>query len=417
MIFRPGVDAVPVSGKMFDQAELDAGCRAVNAGWWTAGPETQAFERELAQFVGVRDALFVNSGSSANLAAISALTSPELGEQRLKPGDEVITCAAGFPTTANPIIQNGLVPVFVDAKLPTYNLDESQLEAAWSDKTRAVMVSHTLGNTAGTFRVFGECKARGGWLVEDSCDALGSVPSTAHMAGRIGDLATFSFYPAHHITTGEGGAVVSDNPKLMKAVRSFAEWGRDCWCATGCDNTCGRRFSWEFGGMPSGYDHKYTYSHLGYNLKATDMQAAIGREQLKKLPGFIAARNRNHAALTAGLKHLEEFFILPEAEPGSDPAWFGFALTVRDGAPFTRAQIVRHLEERKIATRPVFAGNITRQPAYRGAKFRTVGALPVADKIMHDSFWIGCWPGITDEMCGYMIESVTEFCKEHGRTR
>jgi CDP-6-deoxy-D-xylo-4-hexulose-3-dehydrase len=416
--FRPGIDPIPVSGKVYDDAEIEAGCRAVKAGCWTAGPETAAFERELAQFVGVRSAMFVNSGSSANLAAISALTSTELGEARLNPGDEVITCAVGFPTTVNPIIQNGLVPVFVDARLPTYNLDESQLESAWSERTRAVVVAHTLGNPANLLSIDTKHIGRTEhlWMVEDCCDALGSVYSARTMAGQYGSMATFSFYPAHQMTTGEGGAVVSDNPKLMKLARSFAGWGRDCWCDPGKDNTCGQRFNQQHGELPHGYDHKYTYSHVGYNLKSTDIQAAIGREQLKKLPAFIEARKRNHAALYAGLKPLEEFFILPEEELGSDPAWFGFALTVRNGtpydahSPFTRADIVRHLESRKIATRPIFAGNLTRQPAYIGVG-RKVGELPVADKIMRDSFWIGCWPGLGPEHTDYMVESVIEFVK------
>lgn len=404
MTFLPGITPIPVSGKVTDDAEIEAGCRAVRAGRWTSGGvETPAFERELAAFVGVRDALFVNSGSSANLAAISALTSHELGEQRLKPGDEVITCAVGFPTTVNPIIQCGLVPVFVDARLLTYNTTQELIDEAWTPKTKAVVVAHTLGNTVKVC-----CEDL--WTVEDCCDALGSLYDDGWKAGAWADLATYSFYPAHQITTGEGGAVVSQNPKLMKLARSIAGWGKGCWCQPGQDNTCGKRFTgWQIDGQP--IDHKYYFTHVGYNLKATDMQAAIGREQLKKLPGFIAARKRNWSALRAGLADLEEFFILPEPEPGSDPAWFGFALTVRDGAPFTRAQIVAHLEERKIGTRPVFAGNITRHPAYKGVNYRTVGALPVADKIMRDSFWIGCWPGITDEMCGYMCEVVRGFCK------
>jgi CDP-6-deoxy-D-xylo-4-hexulose-3-dehydrase len=358
--------------------------------------------------VGAREAILCNSGSSANLLALSALTSPKLGDRALRPGDEVITLAAGFPTTLNPIIQNRLVPVFVDVELGTYNVDVRFLEEAVGPKTRAVMFAHTLGNPFNIVAVTAFAKRHNLWLIEDNCDALGST-FRGQMTGTCGDLATLSFYPAHHITMGEGGAVLTNSPQLRVLVESFRDWGRDCWCAPGKDNTCGKRFTWQLGDLPCGYDHKYIYSHIGYNLKATDMQAAIGVSQLKKLPGFIEARKRNWRKLSAALKPYEDLLVLPEATPGSDPSWFGFAITVRPDAPFKRADLVRCLEERRIATRLLFGGDLTRQPAYRDVPQRVVGDLANTKTIVNDTFWIGVYPGLTDAMLDYVIEQFHQF--------
>ena len=401
--FVPEITPVPVSGKVFDAAELQSLVDSSLDFWLTTGRFAAQFEREFAYMFGLRHAMLVNSGSSANLVALSCLTSPALGDERLKPGDEVITVAAGFPTTVNPIVQNGLVPVFVDVKVPTYDVDPSQLEAALSDRTRAVMLAHTLGNPfdlgAGQEVTDRHCL----WLVEDCCDAVGSTYRGRHV-GTFGDLATVSFYPAHHITMGEGGCVLTDRPRLKKLVESFRDWGRDCWCETGKDNTCGKRFEWQLGGLPCGYDHKYTYSHVGYNLKLTDMQAAVGVAQLRKLPAFIEARRRNFRTLYEGLRDLEEVFVLPEATPGSDPSWFGFPLAVRPGARVGRDAVGRFLESRGIGTRPMFAGNLLRQPAYAGVKHRAVGDLPNSDFVMNQVFWVGVYPGLSGAMLEYMIE-------------
>jgi CDP-6-deoxy-D-xylo-4-hexulose-3-dehydrase len=402
--FVPGESAVPISGKVFDSAEMRELVDSALDFWLTTGRFADQFEREFARFIGVRECVLVNSGSSANLLAVSALTSARLGDRRLVPGDEVITAAAGFPTTVNPILQNNLVPVFIDAAIPTYNADMSQLEAAFSPRTRAMIFAHTLGNpfdlaAAGEF-----ARKHGLWLIEDCCDAIGSTYQGRNV-GTFGDLATTSFYPAHHITMGEGGSVLTNQPLLRTLAESFRDWGRDCWCAPGKDNTCGKRFDWQLGGLPSGYDHKYTYSHIGYNLKLTDMQAAVGVAQLKKLPGFIQARRRNFEALRTGLHKLEEFLILPEATPGSDPSWFGFPIAVRPDAPFSRNQATRHLEEHKIATRLLFGGNLVHQPAYRDRQFRVVGPLTNADSIMNQVFWIGVFPGIGPEMLDYILET------------
>jgi CDP-6-deoxy-D-xylo-4-hexulose-3-dehydrase len=405
--FVPGESVVPVSGKVIDAADM---CPVVDAaldGWFTTGRWAKDFERKLARFVGVRSASLVNSGSSANLVALSALTSPKLGERALKPGDEVITVAAGFPTTVNPIFQNRLVPVFVDVTLPTYEIDVTKLEAARSEKTRAVMVAHTLGNVFDLGVVTAFCKKYKLWLVEDCCDALGSEWK-GQRVGTFGDIATVSFYPAHHITMGEGGAVLTDKPQLQVLIDSFRDWGRDCWCEPGMDNTCGKRFDWQLGTLPCGYDHKYTYSHVGYNLKATDMQAALGVSQIEKLPEFIAKRKSNFAYLKKVLKPLEEFLVLPEATKNSDPSWFGFPIGVKKDAPFTRDQLTAALEAQKIGTRLLFAGNLTRQPAYEGWEYRVAGELTNTDYVMNNVFWIGVYPGLTEPMLDFVAKTAME---------
>jgi len=406
--FHPGSAPVPVSGKVVDAADL---CSVVDSAldcWFTTGRFATDFERKLARFVGVRSASLVNSGSSANLVAISALTSPKLGDRQLRPGDEVITVAAGFPTTINPIIQNRLVPVFVDIVLPTYEIDAAQLEAARSEKTRAVVIAHTLGNVFDLDAITAFTRKYNLWLVEDCCDALGSTYK-GQKVGTFGDLATVSFYPAHHITTGEGGAVLTDKPNLQVLVDSFRDWGRDCWCEPGKDNTCGKRFDWQLGALPCGYDHKYTYSHIGYNLKATDMQAALGASQIAKLPHFIERRKENFHYLWAALKPLEEYLILPEATPNSDPAWFGFPIGVRRDAPFKRNELTRALEANKIATRLLFGGNLLRQPAYEDCDYRVIGDLPNTDFVMNNVFWVGVYPGLTTEMLDFIAATMKDF--------
>ncbi len=406
--FKPGESPVPVSGKVIDGGDLSSVVDSALDCWFTTGRFAEEFERKLARFVGVRCASLVNSGSSANLLAISALTSPKLGDRRLKPGDEVIAVAAGFPTTVNPIIQNRLVPVFVDVTVPTYEIDVSQLEAARSEKTKAVMIAHTLGNVFDLDAVTAFTKKYKLWLIEDCCDALGSKWKGRHV-GTFGDIATVSFYPAHHITMGEGGAVLTQRPDLQVLIDSFRDWGRDCWCEPGKENTCGKRFDWQLGDLPCGYDHKYTYSHIGYNLKATDMQAALGLSQIEKLPFFIERRKENFRYLSAALKPMEDYLILPEATPGSDPAWFGFPIGVRENAPFTRADIIRALEAKKIATRLLFGGNLLRQPAYEASEFRAMGPLPNTDFAMNNVFWIGVYPGLTKPMLDFVEEVITGF--------
>ncbi len=401
--FIPGESAVPVSGRVFDAGDMQSLVDSSLDFWLTTGRFAEQFQKEFARWFGVRTATLVNSGSSADLLAVSALTSPKLGERRLKAGDEVITVAAGFPTTVNPIIQNGLIPVFVDEHIPTYNIDVTKLEEARSERTRAVVIAHTLGNPFDVGAVTEFVRKYDLWLVEDCCDAVGATYADQKV-GTFGDLATVSFYPAHHITMGEGGCVLAEKPLLKTIVESFRDWGRDCWCEPGKANTCGKRFEWELGELPYGYDHKYTYSHIGYNLKMTDMQAAVGVSQLKKLPEFIEKRRANFRALREGLKDLEEFFILPEATPRSEPSWFGFPIAVRPGAPFNRNQAIAFLENRKIATRLLFAGNLLRQPAYQGIKHRAVGSLKNTDFIMDQVFWVGVYPGISSEMLTYMVE-------------
>lgn len=406
--FTPGESPVPVSGKVFDASEVQHLVDSALDFWLTSGRFARQFETQFAAFLGLRHALLTNSGSSANLLAVSALTSSRLGERRLNPGDEVITVAAAFPTTVNPILQNGLVPVFVDVSLPTYNIDPDALEAALSDKTRAVIVAHTLGNPFDAERVVRFCRAHGLWLIEDCCDALGSRHA-GRMAGTWGDVATFSFYPAHHITMGEGGCLATDDAELKSVLQSMRDWGRDCTCEPGFDDTCGRRFKGQFGKLPRGYDHKYVYSHIGYNLKATDMQAAIGLPQLKKLPDFICTRKRNFALLHERLRVLQSVLVLPEATRNSDPAWFGFPITVGEDAPFTRDELTAHLERRRIATRLLFAGDLTKQPAYAGTQFRVCGPLHQTERIMNATFWVGVYPGLTDEMMNYVADEICSF--------
>jgi CDP-6-deoxy-D-xylo-4-hexulose-3-dehydrase len=406
--FVPGQSPVPVSGKVIDAADISTVIDSVLDGWFTAGRFAEEFERKLARFVGVRCATLVNSGSSANLVAVSALTSPKLGDRQLRPGDEVITVGAGFPTTVNPILQNRLVPVFVDVVLPSYEIDVTQLEAARSEKTKAVVIAHTLGNVFDLDAVTAFVKKYNLWLIEDCCDALGSTWK-GRQVGTFGDMATVSFYPAHHITMGEGGAVLTDSPVLQTLVESFSSWGRDCWCDAGKDNTCGKRFDWQLGSLPCGYDHKYTYSHIGYNLKATDMQAALGASQIEKLPQFIEQRKDNFRYLCAGLKPFEKFLLLSEPTPGSDPSWFGFPLAVRTDVPFTRNEFIRCLEEHKIGTRLLFGGNLLRQPAYEGCEHRVIGSLPNTDFVMNQALWIGVYPGLTRPMLDYIVQVVSDF--------
>lgn len=409
--FVRGQSPVPISGRVFDAVDIQHLVDSSLDFWLTTGRFADQFEKEIAQFFRLRSAILVNSGSSANLLAVTCLTSPILREKRLLLGDEVITVATGFPTTVNPIFQNNLVPVFVDVEIPTYNADVNQLEAALSDRTRAVVLAHTLGNPFNIEAVTAFCRKHNLWLIEDCCDAVGATYNGLP-AGKFGDLATVSFYPAHHITMGEGGAVLTDNPKLKKLVESFRDWGRDCWCDPGKDNTCGKRFDWQLGELPDGYDHKYTYSHIGYNLKATDMQAAVGVAQMKKLPGFIERRRSNFNFLKEGLSHLQDFFILPEATPNSDPSWFGFPIYVKPEAPFSRDEAVRRLDAHKIGTRLLFGGNLIRQPAYLGHKYRIVGDLRRADEVMRRVFWIGVYPGLTQPMLEYVCDVLTQSCRK-----
>ena len=401
--FIPGITPVPVSGKVFNAEELQYLVNSSLDFWLTTGRFAHQFEREFAKFNNARYAILVNSGSSANLIALSCLTSPELGNRQIKPGDEVITVAAGFPTTVNPILQNQLVPVFVDIELPSCNINPMMLEQALSKQTRAIILAHTLGNPFNLEKIVRFAKEKNLWLIEDCCDALGSTYKDQNV-GTFGDLATFSFYPAHHITMGEGGCITTNNPKLKKLATSSRDWGRNCWCNTGMDGTCGKRFEQQFGDLPFGYDHKYVYSNIGYNLKVTDMQAAVGLAQLKKLPQFIQKRKENFQSLYQGLKDLNEYFILPKATPKSDPSWFGFLMAVRDDAPFTRNQVISIFNENKIASRLLFGGNLIRQPAYQNSRYRKVGGLENTDFIMNNGFWIGLYPGLTKDMLEYVIE-------------
>ena len=393
---------------MFDERDIANLVDASLDFWLTTGRYAARLERELAKFVGVRHSFLVNSGSSANLVALSALTSQKMGDRQLKPGDEVITVAAGFPTTVNPIVQNSLTPVFVDVGLETYNIDVTMLEEALSPKTRAVMIAHTLGNPFDVDAVTAFTKANDILLVEDNCDALGSL-YRGKRTGSFGDVSTSSFYPAHHITTGEGGAVFANSPALKPLIESFREWGRDCWCEPGDDDTCGKRFDWQLGELPHGYDHKYIYDHIGYNLKMTDMQAAVGVAQMDKLDQFTEARKRNWKILREGLESVQEYFLLPEATENSDPSWFGFPMSVRPEAQIARREFVIFLEQRKIATRLLFGGNLTRQPAYLDIPSRVVGDLANSDFIMSNTLWLGVYPGLTEEMMNYVVESIHDF--------
>jgi CDP-6-deoxy-D-xylo-4-hexulose-3-dehydrase len=439
-MFTPGTTPVPPSGKVIGEAETQAMVAAALDGWLTTGRFNAEFEARLAGYVGVRRALTVNSGSSANLVAVSSLFSPQLGQAAMTAGDEVITVAAGFPTTVNPVLQNGAVPVFVDILPGTYNIDTALLDAALSARTRAVVIAHTLGNPFDLAAVTAFCARHNLWLIEDCCDALGagySLPAhtpiwvprmptaddparwhsgaktdRSRHVGRFGHLGTLSFYPAHHITMGEGGAVLVDDPLLARIAESIRDWGRDCWCAPGCDNTCGKRFGWQLGTLPAGYDHKYTYSNLGYNLKITDMQAACGLAQLDRLDGFVAARRANFDHLTARLDGCRAHLDLPVATPGSAPSWFGYPITLRPEAGINRVDLLQWLDQHKIGTRLLFAGNLTRQPYFSARSYRVASALAQTDRVMNDTFWIGLWPGLNEAMLDYTAEQIALFLGE-----
>jgi CDP-6-deoxy-D-xylo-4-hexulose-3-dehydrase len=407
-LFVAGQSAVPPSGKVIGAGELQSMTEAVLDGWLTTGRFNDAFERRLAKYLGRRAVLTTNSGSSANLVAFSALTSPRLGDRAIKPGDEVIGVAAGFPTTVNPILQFGAVPVFVDVDLVTYNIDPAKVEAAIGPKTKAIMLAHTLGNPYDLGVIRALCDKYKLWLIEDCCDALGATYD-GKMVGTFGDIGTLSFYPAHHITMGEGGAVFTNNPLLKRIMESFRDWGRDCYCEPGQDNTCKQRFCQTLGTLPEGYDHKYTYSHLGYNLKITDMQAACALAQLDRLDDFIAARRRNFNWLTQRLASCTDFLILPEATTNSDPSWFGFPLTLRDGCGIKRLDLVRYLDSQAVGTRLLFAGNLIRQPYMLNRNYRVSGDLTVTDKIMNDTFWVGVWPGLGEEHLEHIVRCMETF--------
>lgn len=408
----PGTDYIPVTGKVLDENDLLFGIDAVMDGWLTTGRFAADFEKQMSRYFGSRFSLLVNSGSSANLVAFYALTSPKLGDRALQPGDEVITVAAGFPTTVNPMIQFGCIPVFIDVDIPTYNIIPEKIEAAITPKTKAIMLAHTLGNPFNLDVVMELARKYNLWVIEDDCDSLGATYD-GKKTGTFGDLATVSFYPAHHITMGEGGAVLINNASLKKIAESFRDWGRDCWCEPGKDNTCGKRFDQCLGDLPCGYDHKYTYSHIGFNLKVTDMQAAIGLSQLSKADMFVERRRENFKMLYNKLKRFEEYFILPEATPKSNPSWFGFMLTVRDNKHINRNELVRFLEEKKIGTRLLFAGNLVNQPAYKNILKRVPEELTNTNRIMNDAFWLGVWPGLNEMHYDYIVEMLSLFI--HGK--
>jgi CDP-6-deoxy-D-xylo-4-hexulose-3-dehydrase len=406
--FMPGATVVPPSGKVIGPEELKNMVEASLDGWLTTGRFNAEFEQKLAAFIGVKHLITVNSGSSANLVAFSTLTSPRLGERAIKPGDEVIGVAAGFPTTVNPILQFGAVPVFVDVDRLTHNIDADKIEAAISPKTKAIMLAHSLGNAFNLDVVVALCKKYNLWLVEDCCDALGTT-YRGQMVGTFGDIATLSFYPAHHITMGEGGAVFTNHDELKPIAESFRDWGRDCYCAPGKDNTCNKRFCQQFGTLPHGYDHKYTYSHLGYNLKITDMQAACGLAQLAKAPEFIQARKDNYAFLKERLKACEEFVHLPEPTEHADPSWFGFPITLKENCPVTRLDLLTYLDQNRVGTRLLFAGNLTRQPYMEGANYRVSGDLTNTDNVMNNTFWIGVQPSLTREMLEFAASKIESY--------
>ena len=404
----PGESYIPVSGKVIDEEDVLWGIESMMDAWLTAGRFSLKLERELARYFGSRFSLLVNSGSSANLVAFYALTSPKLKERAIKPGDEIITVAAGFPTTINPMIQFGCIPVFLDVEIPTYNIKVEDIEKAISPKTKAIMLAHALGNPFNLSVVIAIAKKYNLWVIEDDCDSLGATYE-GRKTGTFGDLATLSFYPAHHITMGEGGAVLINNASLKKVAESFRDWGRDCWCAPGKDNTCGERYCQQLGELPDGYDHKYTYSHMGFNLKVTDMQAAVGLSQLTKADHFVARRKENHAMLLGMFKEFEEHFILPEATENSDPSWFGFMLTIRETSPINRNKFVEYLENNKIGTRLFFGGNLLRQPAYSTLNYRKIGDLENTDLVMNNSFWLGVWPGLEKKHYEYIIDVVRNY--------
>lgn len=403
--------AVPVSGRVYDGSDMRMLVDSALDFWLTTGRFNASFEQKLAARIGAKHTLTVNSGSSANLVAFSALTSPQLKDRQLKPGDEVITCATGFPTTINPAMMWGMVPVFLDVSLPTYNMDLTKLEEALSPRTRAIMVAHTLGNPFDAKRLQDFCRKHDLFLIEDCCDALGATINGQHV-GTFGDIGTLSFYPAHHITMGEGGAVFTQSPRLNKIMESFRDWGRDCYCAPGCDNTCNKRFGWQLGDLPKGYDHKYIYSHLGFNLKITDMQAAVGLAQLDKLEHFIAVRRHNFNRLHQQLQPLQETFILPEATAGTEPSWFGFPITLRQGLPFTRDDLVKHLNSHSVGTRLLFGGNLIRQPYMKGRNIRVVGDLTTANRIVDDCFWVGVYPGLQDAHIDKIADLIHAYVKK-----
>ena len=405
--FVPGEDVIPVSGKVLDERELKFMVNASLDAWLTTGKFNDEFEKKLANYLGVKHLITTNSGSSANLLAFSALTSDKLGDKAIKPGDEVIGVAAGFPTTVNPVLQFGGVPVFVDVDIETHNIDVNQLQSALSSKTKAIMLAHSLGNPFNLSVVMDFCKKNNLWLIEDNCDALGSKYNN-QLTGTFGHIGTLSFYPAHHITMGEGGAVFTNDSQLKVIIESFRDWGRDCYCAPGKDNTCGKRFDWKLGDLPEGYDHKYTYSHAGYNLKITDMQAACGLAQLDKLDSFVQKRKDNFKYLSEKLKACEEFITLPKATENSDPSWFGFLVTLKDNS-FRRVDFLKYLDQSKIGTRLLFAGNLVRQPYMKNKNFRVVGSLKNTDHIMNNSFWIGVYPGLSHEMLDYVVDKFETF--------
>ena len=406
--FVPGESVIPPSGKVIGAPEIKNMVEASLDGWLTTGRFNDQFEARLADFLGVKHVATVNSGSSANLVAFSTLTSPRLGDRAIKPGDEVIGVAAGFPTTVNPILQCGATPVFVDVDIPTYNIDATKIEAAIGPKTKAIMLAHTLGNPFNLSNVTELCKKYHLWLIEDCCDALGSRYQ-GKLVGSFGDIGTLSFYPAHHITMGEGGAVFTNNSELKSIIESFRDWGRDCYCAPGKDNTCGKRFGWQLGDLPLGYDHKYIYSHMGYNLKITDMQAACALAQMDRLEGFIEARRNNFAFLKGRLKSLEEFLVLPEATPGAEPSWFGFPISIREDAGISRVDLLKYLDQYRIGTRLLFAGNLTRQPYFQGRYYRVSGELTNTDKVMNNTFWIGVYPGLNDIILDHVGDRLETF--------
>lgn len=411
--FDPNSDSLAYGGRVYDEREMMSLVDSSLDFWLTAGRYNKQFEKEFAEHLGVKYALLTNSGSSANLLAFSTLTSPKLGDRRITPGDEVITVAAGFPTTVAPIIQNGAIPVFVDVDLGTYNIMIDRIESAITTRTKAIMVAHTMGNPFKVDKIMELAEKYGLWVIEDNCDALGSKYN-GKLTGTFGHIGTSSFYPPHHMTMGEGGAVYTNNAQLKMIIESFRDWGRDCWCPSGCDNTCKKRFGWQLGSLPEGYDHKYTYSHIGYNLRVTEMQAAIGVEQLKKVPSFTQARKNNFNRLLNGLADLNEYFILPRATENSDQSWFGFILTIKDHGKFSRNEIVNYLESNRIQTRMLFAGNLIRQPAFENVNYRIHGDLNNTDKILNDTFLIGVYPGLTNEMIDYVIANIRSFIDNLG---